>query len=157
MVIFSRVLSRYPQKNPTGADYAPQQEEDRHMLNSLLAISFGAAAGAILRWLLGLSLNSLFPTIPLGTLTANLIGGYLIGVAVALFAGHPGLAPEWRLLIITGFLGGLTTFSTFSAEVTSLLQEGRLLLAGMAISAHVIGSLIMTILGIASVALCKRI
>lgn len=127
------------------------------MLNSLLAISFGAAAGAILRWLLGLSLNSLFPTIPLGTLTANLIGGYLIGVAVALFAGHPGLAPEWRLLIITGFLGGLTTFSTFSAEVTSLLQEGRLLLAGMAISAHVIGSLIMTILGIASVALCKRI
>ncbi len=127
------------------------------MLNSLMAISFGAAAGAILRWLLGLSLNSLFPTIPLGTLTANLVGGYLVGVAVALFAGHPDLAPEWRLLIITGFLGGLTTFSTFSAEVTSLLQEGRLLWAGMAISAHVVGSLTMTILGIASVALCKRI
>ena len=127
------------------------------MLNSLLAISLGAAAGAILRWLLGLSLNSLFPTIPLGTLTANLIGGYLIGVAVALFAGHPDLAPAWRLLIITGFLGGLTTFSTFSAEVTALLQEGRLLWAAMAISAHVVGSLAMTILGIASVALCKRI
>ncbi len=127
------------------------------MLHSLLAISLGAAAGSILRWLLGLSLNSLFPTIPLGTLTANLVGGYLIGVAVALFAGHPGLAPEWRLLIITGFLGGLTTFSTFSAEVTALLQEGRLLWAGMAISAHVVGSLMMTILGLATVALCKRI
>jgi CrcB protein len=127
------------------------------MLNSLLAISLGAAAGSVLRWLLGLSLNSLFPTIPLGTLTANLVGGYLIGVAVALFAGHPGLAPEWRLLIITGFLGGLTTFSTFSAEVTALLQEGRLLWAGMAISAHVVGSLMMTILGLATVALCKRI
>lgn len=127
------------------------------MLNSILAISLGAAAGAVLRWLLGLSLNSLFPTIPLGTLTANLIGGYLIGVAVAVFAGHPGLAPEWRLLIITGFLGGLTTFSTFSAEVTALLQEGRLLWAGMAISAHVAGSLLMTILGLATVALCKRI
>ncbi len=127
------------------------------MLNSILAISLGASAGAVLRWLLGLSLNSLFPTIPLGTLTANLVGGYLIGVAVAVFAGNPDLAPEWRLLIITGFLGGLTTFSTFSAEVTSLLQEGRLLWAGMAISAHVVGSLLMTIVGIASVALCKRI
>ena len=127
------------------------------MLNSILAISLGASAGAVLRWLLGLSLNSLFPTIPLGTLTANLVGGYLIGVAVAVFAGNPDLAPEWRLLIITGFLGGLTTFSTFSAEVTSLLQEGRLLWAGLAISAHVVGSLLMTIVGIASVALCKRI
>jgi fluoride exporter len=127
------------------------------MLNSILVISLGASMGAVMRWLLGLSMNSLFPTIPLGTLTANLIGGYLIGLAVALFAGHPGLAPEWRLLIITGFLGGLTTFSTFSAEVTTLLQEGRLLWAGMAITAHVVGSLAMTFLGIASVALCKRI
>ncbi len=126
------------------------------MLNSIVAISLGASAGAVLRWLLGLSLNSLFPAIPLGTLTANLIGGYLIGAAVALFAGHPGLAPEWRLLIITGFLGGLTTFSTFSAEVTALLQQGRLLWAGLAISAHLLGSLLMTMLGIASVALLKR-
>ncbi len=127
------------------------------MLNSILAISLGASMGAVLRWLLGLSLNSLFPAIPLGTLTANLLGGYLIGLAAALFAGHPSLAPEWRLLIITGFLGGLTTFSTFSAEVTALLQEGRLLWAGMAISAHVLGSLTMTFLGFASVELCKRI
>ena len=127
------------------------------MLYSLVAISLGASAGAILRWLLGLSLNSLLPAIPLGTLTANLLGGYLIGLAMAVFAGHPGLAPEWRLLVITGFLGGFTTFSTFSAEVTAMLQEGRLLVAGMAISAHVAGSLLMTFLGIATVAICKRI
>lgn len=126
------------------------------MLNSIVAISLGASAGAVLRWLLGLSLNSLFPTIPLGTLLANLIGGYFIGLVVALFASYPGVAPEWRLLIVTGFLGGLTTFSTFSSEVTDLLQEGRLVWAGMAISAHVIGSLAMTVLGIASVSLFKR-
>jgi CrcB protein len=90
-------------------------------------------------------------------LAANLSGGYLIGLAIALFAGHPGLAPEWRLLIITGFLGGLTTFSTFSAEVTALLQQGRLVWAGLAISAHVLGSLIMTMLGIATVTLMQRI
>ena len=126
------------------------------MLNSILAICLGASLGAVLRWLLGLSLNSLFPAIPLGTLTANLIGGYLIGVAVALFAAYPVLAPEWRLLVITGFLGGLTTFSTFSAEVVSLLQEGRMFWAGLTISAHVLGSLLMTLLGFASVALGKR-
>ena len=127
------------------------------MVQSILAISIGASAGAVLRWLLGLSLNSLFPTIPPGTLAANLIGGYLIGMAMAVFAGHPGLAPEWRLLIITGFLGGLTTFSTFSAEVTVLLQQGRLLWAGLAISVHVVGSLAMTLLGLATVALIQRI
>ena len=127
------------------------------MLHSILAISVGASAGALLRWLLGLSLNSLFPAIPLGTLTANLLGGYLIGLAVALFAGHPDLAPEWRLLVITGFLGSLTTFSTFSAEVTVLIQQGRFILAGAAISTHVLGSLAMTMLGLASVALAQRI
>jgi CrcB protein len=127
------------------------------MVHSILAISIGASAGAVLRWLLGLSLNSLFPTLPPGTLAANMTGGYLIGLAIALFAGHPGLAPEWRLLIITGFLGGLTTFSTFSAEVTVLLQQGRLFWAGLAISAHVLGSLIMTMLGIATVTFMQRI
>jgi CrcB protein len=126
------------------------------MLNSILAISVGASAGAVLRWLLGRSLNALFPAIPLGTLAANLIGGYLIGIAMAIFTAIPGLAPEWRLFIITGFLGGLTTFSTFSAEVVTLLQQGRLLWAGAAISAHVTGSLAMTVLGLATVALCKR-
>ena len=121
------------------------------MLNSVVAISAGAALGAVLRWLLGLALNGMFPAIPPGTLAANLIGGYLIGVAVAVFAGSPSLAPEWRLFVITGFLGGLTTFSAFSAEVTSLLQQQRLGTAGAAVAAHVMGSLLMTLLGLASV------
>ena len=125
------------------------------MLRSLLAISVGASLGAILRWLLGTACNALFPTIPPGTWLANMLGGYLIGVALAFFAGHPGLAPEWRLLVITGFLGGLTTFSTFSAEVVTLLQQGRLGWAGLAISAHLFGSLLMTLLGLASVALLR--
>jgi CrcB protein len=120
------------------------------MWNSITAISAGAALGALLRWELGTSLNNLFPTIPPGTLAANLVGGYLIGVAVAFFAQHPSLAPEWRLLIITGFLGGLTTFSTFSAEVVTLLQQGRIAWACGAVAVHVSGSLVMTLLGIAS-------
>jgi CrcB protein len=121
------------------------------MLVSLLAISAGASAGAIARWLLGLALNGLCPALPPGTLAANLIGGYLIGLALGLFAQHPGLAPEWRLLVMTGFLGGLTTFSTFSAEVTGLLQQGRLAWAAAAISAHVVGSLVLTLAGLATV------
>jgi len=127
------------------------------IFNSLLAICLGASLGAVLRWLLGISLNALFPAIPLGTLAANLIGGYLIGVALAIFANHSGLGPEWRLFVITGFLGGLTTFSTFSAEVTVLIQEGRILWATGAISAHVIGSLVMTMLGLATVSAFKAV
>jgi CrcB protein len=127
------------------------------MFNSILAIGVGGALGALLRWAIGLWLNTLFPTIPPGTLLANLLGGYLIGLSLAIFANHPGLAPEWRLFVITGFLGGLTTFSTFSAEVTSLLQQGRLLWAGAAISVHVGGSLAMTLLGLATVTALKRI
>jgi len=126
------------------------------MLNSILAIALGASAGAITRWLLGMSLNALFPTIPPGTLVANLIGAYLIGVALALFADRPELAPEWRLLVITGFLGALTTFSTFSAEVTTLVQQQRLFWATAAIGSHLFGSLTMTFLGLASVAAFKR-
>jgi CrcB protein len=120
------------------------------MWKSILAIALGAALGAVLRWVLGLKFNSLFPTIPLGTLSANLLGGYIIGLAIAYFAQMPGLAPEWRLLIITGFCGGLTTFSTFSAEVVTLLQQGRLTWAVGAISVHVAGSLLMTLLGMAT-------
>lgn len=133
----------------------PHCEKHPAMLQSILAISVGASAGAVLRWLLGQSLDALFPALPPGTLAANLIGGYFIGVAMAVFAQHPGLSPEWRLLVITGFLGGLTTFSTFSAEVVTLLQQGRLLMAGGAITAHVVGSLLMTLAGLASVALFK--
>jgi CrcB protein len=126
------------------------------MFYSIVAISAGASLGAVSRWLLGMSLNTVFPALPPGTLVANLVGSYLIGVAVAAFANHPAIAPEWRLFIITGFLGALTTFSTFSAEVTTLLQEGRLLLSAIAVSLHVGGSLIMTFLGIATFAWLKR-
>lgn len=120
------------------------------MLKPILAISLGSSLGALLRWGLGTQLNSLFPTVPPGTLSANLIGGYIIGVAVAYFAQAPDIAPEWRLLIITGFCGGLTTFSTFSAEVVDLLQQGRLTWAAGAITIHVTGSLLMTLAGMAS-------
>lgn len=117
---------------------------------SILAIGCGAAIGALLRWQLGAQLNSLFPAIPPGTLMANLIGGYIIGVAVAYFAQAPQIAPEWRLLIITGFCGGLTTFSTFSAEVVTLVQAGRFSVAMSAIALHVTGSLLATLAGLAS-------
>ncbi|HTT00622.1 MAG TPA: fluoride efflux transporter CrcB [Steroidobacteraceae bacterium] len=121
------------------------------MWKSIVAISLGASLGALLRWWLGARLNSFFPAIPPGTLAANLIGGYVVGAAVALFASLAALAPEWRLLVITGFCGGLTTFSTFSAEVVNLIGEGRLLLAGSAIAAHLIGSVLMTLAGIGTV------
>ncbi|MCO6429211.1 fluoride efflux transporter CrcB [Nitrosomonas communis] len=126
------------------------------MFHSIFAICLGASLGAVLRWLLGSSLNALFPTIPPGTLIANLIGGYLIGVALAIFANHPELAPEWRLFIITGFLGGLTTFSTFSAETMTLIQQGRLLWAAGSIGLHVMGSLLMTMLGLATISLYRN-
>ena len=126
------------------------------MLSSVALVSMGAAAGAVVRWLLGVSINELFPAIPPGTLVANLLGGYLVGIAVETLAVPFPLAPELRLLVITGFLGGLTTFSTFSAEVTQLLQQGRVALAGAEILAHVVGSVILTMLGIATVILVRR-
>lgn len=125
------------------------------MWKSILAISTGAALGALLRWQLGLRLNSLFPTVPPGTLAANLIGAYVVGLAVAFFASFSALSPEWRLLVITGFCGGLTTFSTFSAELTTLLQEGRISWALTAVAAHVAGSVLMTLAGIATVVWVK--
>jgi CrcB protein len=127
------------------------------MLNSILAISLGAAAGAVSRWLLGLALNSVFPPIPMGTLVANLAGGYCIGICMGLFALSPSVPPEWRLFIVTGFLGALTTFSSFSAEVVALLQQGRPALAAGAAALHVFGSLAMTFLGIASLGLMRRV
>lgn len=124
--------------------------------NSVLMISIGASAGATMRWLLGISLNALFPAIPPGTLAANLIGGYLIGLVLGLFTLNPGLAAEWRLLLVTGFLGGLTTFSTFSAEVAALLQQGRMGWAAGAIAIHVTGSVALTLLGMATITLFKN-
>jgi CrcB protein len=120
------------------------------MLLSVTSICVGASAGALLRWLLGLWLNAMWPSVPLGTLAANLIGGYLIGAAFAYFAGHPLLAPEWRLLVITGFLGGLTTFSTFSLEVVNAAQRGDLASAATIVALHLIGSLAGTVLGMAT-------
>ena len=114
------------------------------MIKPILAIAFGAGCGAVLRWGLGLKLNALFPAIPLGTLAANLLGGYIVGLAVAYFAQMPGLSPEWRLLIITGFCGGLTTFSTFSAEVVFLFQEGRIGWALLNVAINMLGSFAMT-------------
>ena len=115
--------------------------------NAFIAVGLGAAIGAWLRWGLGLWLNPALPELPLGTLSANLVGGYLIGLAVAFFMQHPGLSPEWRLLIITGFLGGLTTFSTFSAETVTLLARGQYAWSMAIIAAHLGGSLLMTVLG----------
>ena len=126
------------------------------MLKTLAAISFGASLGALLRWFFGRAFNALFPAIPLGTLLANYLGAYLIGLAMAIFALIPSISPEWRLFTITGFLGALTTFSSFSAEVVSLLQTGRLWLAAAAITLHVGGSLMLTILGMLTVDLLRR-
>ncbi len=125
------------------------------MWKSILAIALGAALGALLRWQLGTKLNSIFPTIPPGTLAANLIGAYVVGLGIAFFATFSAISPEWRLLVITGFCGGLTTFSTFSAEITSLLQQGRITWAFSAVAAHVVGSVLMTFAGIGTVYLLK--
>ncbi|MGH8133850.1 MAG: fluoride efflux transporter CrcB [Steroidobacteraceae bacterium] len=121
------------------------------MWKSIVAVSVGSSLGALLRWWLGARLNAHFPAIPPGTLAANLIGGYVVGVAVAFFATYTALAPEWRLLVITGFCGGLTTFSTFSAEIVTLLQQGRGQWALAAAAAHLGGSLLMTFAGIGTV------
>jgi CrcB protein len=125
------------------------------MWRAFLAVSIGGVLGCLLRWVLAMAMNRYFPLLPPGTLAANLIGCYIIGVAVAFFALNPGLPPEWRLFFTTGFCGGLTTFSTFSLEMVTLLQTGRLLWALSGIAVHLIGSLLMTILGMATVAWLK--
>lgn len=118
---------------------------------SFFAVFGGAGLGACLRWWLGIALNPVFPTVPLGTLAANLLGGYLVGMAIAYFSANASLPPELRLLVVTGFLGGLTTFSTFSAEVVTLLSRGQFGWAAAAASAHLLGSLASTALGILTV------
>ena len=123
---------------------------------SAIAISIGASLGAVSRWVVGGLLNDVFPSLPLGTLGANLAGGYLIGVAVSYFAYAPHIAAEWRLLIVTGFLGSLTTFSTFSMESALLLRNEEYLSCAILILAHVGGSIVMTLLGIATFALLRR-
>ncbi len=124
---------------PTHAQHFP--------LLSVVSIGVGAAFGAWLRWWLGLRLNPVLAQMPLGTLAANLLGGYLVGVAVAFFAFRPELPPELRLFVVTGFLGGLTTFSSFSAEVVHLIDTARYAWAVGAAALHLFGSLSMTALG----------
>lgn len=117
------------------------------MFYSVLAIFIGAGLGALLRWGLSLSLNAVIPELPLGTLASNLIGGYLIGVAAVYFTAKAGLAPEWRLFVITGFMGGLTTFSTYSVEVVSHMMQGEFGW-GLAVAfVHLLGSFLLTGLG----------
>ena len=115
---------------------------------SILAIFFGAGLGALLRAGFNLLTVGFASVIPMGTLLSNLVGGYLIGIAVAYFGNNPSLSPEWRLLVITGFLGGLTTFSSFSAEVVGLIQNGEYTWALGTALLHLIGSLALTFLGI---------
>lgn len=126
------------------------------MLYSLIAIAVGATLGAWARWGLSLWLNPMHHAVPMGTLVANLAGGYLIGLAVAAFAQAPHLAPEWRLFVITGLLGGLTTFSTFSAETVDLLQRQDYAWAFGVTALHLLGSLAMTGLGLWTVKLVLR-
>jgi CrcB protein len=114
----------------------------------LLAVGVGAAAGAWMRWWLSVLLNPIVPLLPLGTLTANLIGGYLMGIAMAVLEHSQTLSPELRLLVTTGFLGGLTTFSAFSAEATTLLSQQQYGWFAALTTAHVVGSILMTLAGI---------
>jgi fluoride exporter len=121
------------------------------MFMQFVAVGVGSALGAWLRWGFNIWLGPRSGSWPLGTIAANLVGGYLVGIAVAYFALRPDLPPEWRLLVITGFLGGLTTFSTFSAEVTSLLARGDVFAGAGLAAVHLFGSLLLTAAGFATV------
>ena len=121
-----------------------------------LVIGIGGALGCWLRWMLGLLLNPLFPTLPLGTLAANLLGGFLMGIVLGVFDHYQTLPPELRLFVATGFLGGLTTFSTFSAEATTLLLRQQYLWFAGHVVVHLAGSITMTIAGIAIARLLLR-
>ena len=119
-------------------------------MTAFLAVAAGAILGAWLRWGLSAWLNPMAPALPLGTLAANIGGGYLVGLAVAFFAANASLPPEWRLASITGFLGALTTFSTFSAESVQLLQAARYAEAALHTAAHLLGSIAATLFGFAT-------
>lgn len=123
---------------------------------SVIAVGGGAAAGAWLRWWLGIVLNPVFPTLPLGTLAANLVGGYLMGLAMGVLLQFEALPPEVRLLVTTGFLGGLTTFSTFSAEAATLLSREQWGWAAAHVALHLVGSVVLTFAGIATMKLLLR-
>jgi fluoride exporter len=125
-------------------------------LHTILAIGIGAMLGALLRYALSLSMNAFVPHIPMGTLASNLIAAYIVGAGIAFFAALPDLSPAWRLFVITGLAGGLSTFSTFSAELLMLLREGRLGWSAGMLALHVGGSLLMTMLGMATISLARE-
>jgi len=148
---------RYPLRETTRCAPRPDRVVNAPLLpggdgmwKSVLAVSLGAALGALLRWQFSERWNGILPAMPLGTLAANLLGGYLAGVAIGYFAATPAIPPEWRLLILTGFCGGLTTFSTFSIEVMALLQAGRIGWAGGLIATHVAASVVAAWLGVST-------
>jgi CrcB protein len=126
------------------------------MYRSIVAVAVGGALGSLARWTLSLELNDLIPNLPVGTLASNVIAGYVIGVAIAVFARLPMLPGTWRLFVVTGLMGGLSTFSTFSAEVVAHLQHGRFDWAAAEMLIHVSASLAMTALGIATVRVFAR-
>ncbi len=115
---------------------------------ALLAVAGGSAIGGCARWGLAIWLNHRHPHFYMGTFAANAIGGFLVGVAVAYFTRHPELPPEWRIAIITGFLGGLTTFSSYSAEVVGLIDRGEISWALFVAGSHLVASLLLTAAGI---------
>ncbi len=116
-------------------------------MKALFAVIVGGSAGCVIRWLLAVRLNALFPNLPPGTLVVNLVGGFIIGAAMGWFLRNPELDPTWKLLITTGLCGGMTTFSTFSLEIVALLQVGNYFWAMVSVFTHVIGSLLMTFTG----------
>jgi CrcB protein len=125
-------------------------------LVSFLAVGFGAFAGAVVRWLLGLALNPILPSLPLGTLAANLAGGLIMGIALGAFSHYETLPVAWRLAVTTGFLGGLTTFSTFSGETVTLMLRQQYAWTAAIVASHVLGSIALTLAGIALVRLVLR-
>lgn len=117
------------------------------MIKSVLAVIIGGSVGCLIRWLIALRFNALLPYLSAGTLIVNLVGGFIIGMATAYFMKCPQLDPAWRLLIVTGLCGGMTTFSTFSAEIMLLMQSGNYLWALFSMMSHVLGSLLMVFAG----------
>ncbi len=124
--------------------------------SGFIAVGGGAATGAWLRWWLGMLLNPIFPTLPLGTLAAHLVGGWLMGLAMGFLSHYESLSPELRLLLTTGFLGGLTTFSSFSAETVTLISREQYGWTTVIVAAHVIGSVLMTLVGVAMIGMVLK-